>query len=509
MQRMTVIAYLSLALCSWAYADLKTVEKAEENADSAIRELQTSLRSFGRSETQNQTTLIRLENRISSLLILNSAVRISADSYISAKQPTETYHVKGLETAYKYTLSALATLKGLEASYEKNINQHSYYLIRMNGFKLARSIYDNFYTHKALRRVFKDVLGEEKNSGDFRLLITEYLSDKNRYLVKKYIELNREYAEKNVKALPSPESLDKGYNLGNFSDFLNKSASSLTYSLSKGFGNVAGQFKSRKGYLYKNKAAEKATQKKLKPMDILVFKYNFVLTDHFIPGYFSHAAIYFGTEAELKSLGIWNDPAVKPYQDRIRAGETVLEALRPGIKLSSLEEVLNADEFVIMRKKNLSTEEAQEVALRGISRMDMTYDFNFDVSTKMVVCSELPRFSYESIRFPTKKTLGRYTIEPDHVAQLMFYKNSPLEFISNTIGYEGNKFEMLTHKDSNLSRLNFVKENGTYKAQVESCEYKKENRMVYNSGRGGAGSLETVTVKNCKTVLEEKVYKPL
>jgi hypothetical protein len=57
------------------------------------------------------------------------------------------------------------------------------------------------------------------------------------------------------------------------------------------------------------------------------------------------------------------------------------------------------------------------------------YDFNFDVNTTdKIVCSELAYVSFPSIDWPTQKTLGRYNISPDNVAQLA-WNNVPLKLI--------------------------------------------------------------------------------
>jgi hypothetical protein len=56
------------------------------------------------------------------------------------------------------------------------------------------------------------------------------------------------------------------------------------------------------------------------------------------------------------------------------------------------------------------------------------YDFNFDISTSdKIVCSELVYISYSYIDWPTEKTMGRYTISPDHIA--LKAKNKQLSII--------------------------------------------------------------------------------
>jgi hypothetical protein len=88
------------------------------------------------------------------------------------------------------------------------------------------------------------------------------------------------------------------------SDFFHVSGMKIMHVLSKAFGNTAGRFQSRNGLL-KDRADVIADLKAtLKPLDVLLEKTPFRLTDHFIPGYYGHNAIWLGTEDELKSLGL-------------------------------------------------------------------------------------------------------------------------------------------------------------------------------------------------------------
>ena len=67
--------------------------------------------------------------------------------------------------------------------------------------------------------------------------------------------------------------------------------------------NFFGFFRIRTGKLYKDvDFLEDATQD-IQPLDILLEKTPFRLTDKLIPGYWSHAAVYVGNEEQLKELG--------------------------------------------------------------------------------------------------------------------------------------------------------------------------------------------------------------
>ena len=56
--------------------------------------------------------------------------------------------------------------------------------------------------------------------------------------------------------------------------------------------------------------------------------------------------------------------------------------------------------------------------IRAFEQVGKEYDFNFDVETdSRIVCSELAFVAYHDYDWPVKKTVGRYTISPDHVGE--------------------------------------------------------------------------------------------
>ncbi len=128
-------------------------------------------------------------------------------------------------------------------------------------------------------------------------------------------------------------------------------SSDATNQVSKMFGNAAGIIVARRGKLDelpKEKQSEIIAN--LQPLDILLEKAPFRLTDYLIPGYWSHVALWSGTEEELSKLGVWDElPAIyneaketyhysgPDFQDAIRNGHMVIEALRPGVQINTLQ----------------------------------------------------------------------------------------------------------------------------------------------------------------------------
>ena len=183
------------------------------------------------------------------------------------------------------------------------------------------------------------------------------------------------------------------------------------------FGNSVGLVVVSRGMMYRRDEITTGVMSTLKAGDILIEKTPFRLTDVMIPGYWGHAAIWTGTQEELKELGIWEHPGVVPHHAAILKNKMVIEALRSGVKLNTLGHFLNVDDLAVLREPNMSIEQRREVVLHAFAQVGKRYDFNFDVETSnKIVCSELVYISYPHIDWPTGKVLGRYTISPDHIA---------------------------------------------------------------------------------------------
>lgn len=215
-------------------------------------------------------------------------------------------------------------------------------------------------------------------------------------------------------------------------------SSDATNQVSKMFGNAAGIIVARRGKmdeLPKDKQSEIIVN--MQPLDILLEKAPFRLTDHLIPGYWSHVALWSGTENELRELGVWDElPMIyneakekyhysgSGFQEAIRNGHMVIEALRPGVQINTLQHFLNIDDLGVLRFNGLTIENKRSYLLNAFSQIGKSYDFNFDVESKNeIVCSELIYISFDDLDWNTSKTAGRYTISPDNVAQKLLDDN--------------------------------------------------------------------------------------
>lgn len=201
----------------------------------------------------------------------------------------------------------------------------------------------------------------------------------------------------------------------------------VSHGLSMGFGNMVGVVQTRKGKLTQLSGAEQAALAgELKPLDILLEKTPFRLTDKMIPGHYGHVAVWLGSENELKALGVW-DRIAPNYQQQIRQGGRIVEALRSGVTISTLEHFLNIDDLLVLRdRRPVDARYRGEAVLTALEQVGKEYDFNFDVMThERIVCSELAYVVFPDIDWPLERTLGRYTISPDNVAQLAI-SNQPV-----------------------------------------------------------------------------------
>ena len=206
------------------------------------------------------------------------------------------------------------------------------------------------------------------------------------------------------------------------------------------FGNTVGLYESRKGKLYGDDEALRNIQSVLQPLDIILEKTPFRLTDKLIPGHFGHVAIWTGTKAELIDAGVWDNLIVRQYADALGSASDadskderqIIEALRNGVQLNTLEHFMNVDDIAILRpvfSEENRDELVEEALLMAFRQVGKKYDFNFDVNTTdKIVCSELAYISFPSMDWPTEETLGRHSISPDNVAQLA-WNNVPLKLV--------------------------------------------------------------------------------
>ncbi|MFH0905924.1 MAG: YiiX/YebB-like N1pC/P60 family cysteine hydrolase [archaeon] len=152
-------------------------------------------------------------------------------------------------------------------------------------------------------------------------------------------------------------------------------------------------------------------KEKLEPGDIILERRNGRITNLFIPGFWTHAAIYVGTMQELNSYfnGITIDdnnfeeyiklnyPIV--YEDLTINKEkgynkTVIESYNKYVQLKPIELSASADYFSVLRPK-LSKKDKLYALISAFDYYGMPYDYDFDfVTDDKIICTELVYKAY-------------------------------------------------------------------------------------------------------------------
>lgn len=192
----------------------------------------------------------------------------------------------------------------------------------------------------------------------------------------------------------------------------NERISSFVYDAtgagSYAFGNTVGAFNKK---IDQVKSAEKILPC-LKPYDIIISKSPQHLTDKFIPGYFGHAAIWFGDDI-TRSRFSRNNRIIKNPQNSLLKN-TLVEALRSGVKVSSLEEFADGEVYLVIRIRNLTDSLRIQMMINARQQIGKPYDFNFDIeSSDAITCTELVFLACDFIDWKVRYTLGRFTLSPD------------------------------------------------------------------------------------------------
>ncbi|WP_373032833.1 YiiX/YebB-like N1pC/P60 family cysteine hydrolase [Sulfurovum sp.] len=394
---------------------------------------------------------------------LESSGYLSAQSIQKIKKRTEDY--KTLRSALlKKALLFEPWLK------EKKLDEKRRFKGVMLSLSSAIVLYDNYLfnlsamqSERHLRHVINDADSEYNlESRELLLITSEYTSIGNYIRMQKAIqfyqrELEQEYEyDDEMVYLQTLIENSPSYRAQEDKNFFQVVARKLYFygkssvdevelfrddsiNLMSGvFGNGMGLISTRRGLMYTNNTAETALRQEMKAGDILLEKTPFRLTDKFIPGYWGHAAIWIGSKEELKELGIWDEPIIVPYHKQIEEGRQIVEALRSGVELNSLKHFLNIDDMAVLRESAIDVKKRKAIILRAFAQLGKAYDFNFDVeTTDKIVCSELVYICYTHIKWPTSKTLGRYTVSPDHIAHKT--ESNELKLIS--LYYKGKEID--------------------------------------------------------------------
>lgn len=203
-------------------------------------------------------------------------------------------------------------------------------------------------------------------------------------------------------------------------------------------GRVAAAINWRKGHLANKEDAKAYVLSRLRPLDLIVVNSNGKATHRILPGKFIHVAIYLGGEAELRKLGVWNDPAIQAHAKQIKAGALFIEADTPGVHLSKPDIVLNTDQVVILRPSIHSLKSKRTYLKHFYREIGTGFDFRFNADDDgRLFCAELASHVLANQRLPIRRVYGRISIVPDDILAEVLDGKSRLRFVAYVRGKPG------------------------------------------------------------------------
>jgi hypothetical protein len=383
-------------------------------------------------------------------------------------------------------------------------------------FKTIQSLY---FSEQGLRKILRDKTRFELYGVSLLMPLTRNLLNSGAHreidqLLKHAVELSTLPIHAELKAqlknsalyelVKNGESIEDAFKPSTFwSDRVGTVTEGVTRALSAGFGNAVGNIEWRTGHMHELPALRDEVANKLRPLDIIYEKRTFKLTDYTIPAHWGHLAVWLGTREELEELGLWDHPALDLFREAIERGENIYEVRRWGLQFDTLENFLNLDEFAITRISSVldqSTEEIAQIYANLARQWTKKYDFTFNaLATDRVTCTEIIFLSYGNINWPRGLTLGRTAITPDHMAELTFFSNSPMEFIAYYTARERHKVNRHTPQEF-ARRVGYV-----YRDQTD--HYEKHHRICQNRRvRHHSGAIRMHMV--CRDEYEHRHYLP-
>ncbi len=167
----------------------------------------------------------------------------------------------------------------------------------------------------------------------------------------------------------------------------------------------------------------------LRPLDVLVVSDKSQITGYLIPGYFSHSLVYLGNETQLRQMGLWDMPALRPFHDRITRGEVFFESTPPAVTFSKRDQVFDVDSVAILRPKVDQAE--QQFALKTlVAQHGKPFDMRMDLASQSCLfCAELINMAMPGLAIPQQQAYGRSLIVPDAIAVHAIEPRTNLRFV--------------------------------------------------------------------------------
>jgi hypothetical protein len=252
------------------------------------------------------------------------------------------------------------------------------------------------------------------------------------------------------------------------------------FPLQKGLAEWAGDTRfAREARRLIDDASLAALRTKLEPGDVILERRNWYLSNVGLPGFWPHAALYAGTQAEIL-ISLAEVPEVKAAFGELGAhyaklaprawaslGERdagghalcVLEAVSEGVVSSSVEHSCGADYVAALRPRLSPVTRARAIG-RALTFWGRPYDFNFDFLTDdQVVCSELVMKAYEPLAegdqgldVPYVELLGRRAVPPTEIVRAFRDQRTrpgrQLDFVYFLEGHESERRAVVADADA-------------------------------------------------------------
>jgi hypothetical protein len=148
----------------------------------------------------------------------------------------------------------------------------------------------------------------------------------------------------------------------------------------------------------------------LQPGDVLVVRKEYAATNYFLPGYWPHAALVLGTPEQVATL---RPTAAEQFNSDGRPPMLVLESMKDGVRVRSINSPLASDSVVVLRPR-LAPEQIAKALVQGLLHEGKPYDFDFDFTcSHRMVCTEVVYRSYDGVggcAFELSRHAGRYAL---------------------------------------------------------------------------------------------------
>jgi hypothetical protein len=164
----------------------------------------------------------------------------------------------------------------------------------------------------------------------------------------------------------------------------------------------------------------------LEPGDVIIVRKEYAITNYFLPGYWPHAALFLGDVSTLQRRGLNQHETIAPRWNKLieirpRDDHRVLEAMKDGVRIRSLQSPLASDAIAILRPQLAPADVATALG-RAMFHEGKAYDFDFDFTrSDRLVCTEVIYRGYDGvggIRFHLTRRSGRLTLSAEDLLRM-------------------------------------------------------------------------------------------